>query len=100
MMFVRSGCTIFKAREKCREQWTNHLFPGLRKGSWSKQEDLQLFQTVKEYGKKWSVISKLFKGARSEHMVKNRYNSLIHKTKKKWHQGSQQDWEERSIKLL
>lgn len=39
-----------------------------------------MIKQVEEVGKKWSNIAKKFKGRRTEHMVKNRYNSLI----KKW----------------
>ena len=35
-----------------------------------------------EVGRKWSSISKKFKGARNEHMVKNRYMSLTKKYRK------------------
>ena len=38
-------------------------------------------RTVEEQGKKWSSITKIFKGSRTEHMVKNRYNSLMRKWK-------------------
>jgi hypothetical protein len=46
-------------------------------------EDLKLFQTVSSYGTKWSNISKAFKGTRTEHMVKNRYNSIFKTYQKK-----------------
>lgn len=28
--------------KQCRERWSNHLDPALRKGEWSKEEDLNL----------------------------------------------------------
>lgn len=36
-----------------------------------------LLETVRSEGRKWSVITGLLKGRRTEHMVKNRFNSLI-----------------------
>ena len=55
----------------------------MKKEQWRREEDLLLLQRVEEWGKKWSAISKLFKG-RTEHMVKNRFHSLM----RKWSAGS------------
>lgn len=41
-----------------------------------RSEDLLLLQTVKNEGRKWSTITHLLGQRRTEHMVKNRYNSL------------------------
>ena len=41
-----------------------------------------MLSQVKELGKKWSAISKMFSGRRTQHMIKNRYNSLLKKWKK------------------
>jgi hypothetical protein len=32
---------------------------------------------VEHYGSRWSFIARKFQGTRTEHMVKNRYNSFI-----------------------
>ena len=40
-------------------------------------------ESVLEIGKKWSIIAKKFLGKRTEHMVKNRFNSLLRKYKEK-----------------
>ena len=34
-------------------------------------------------GKKWSQIAKMLNTNRTEHMVKNRYNSIINKMRRK-----------------
>lgn len=41
-----------------------------------------ILSLVDKLGKKWSKIVKKFGGTRTEHMVKNRFNSLIIKQKK------------------
>lgn len=41
-----------------------------------------MLSQIKELGKKWSAISKMFSGRRTQHMIKNRYNSLLKKWKK------------------
>lgn len=40
-------------------------------------------KSIFKFGKKWSRLSKVFEGSRTEHMVKNRYNALMQKGKKK-----------------
>jgi hypothetical protein len=51
----------------------------VEKGHWRRTEDLVLFESVRDHGKKWSYISKLMKELRTENGVKNRYLSVIDK---------------------
>ena len=45
-------------------------------------EERELLNHVKEIGKKWSKIGKILGTNRTEHMVKNKYNSLLQKIRK------------------
>lgn len=47
------------------------------------EEDLELLKLIKEKGRKWSKIAKVF-GNRTEHTIKNRYNQLSTKYVKEW----------------
>jgi hypothetical protein len=38
---------------------------------------------IRDEGKKWSCLVRCFKNSKNEHMIKNRFNSLIKKIKKK-----------------
>lgn len=49
------------------------------KGKWEISQDIILFTEVLENGKKWSKIALNLNGKKSEHMVKNRFKSIIHK---------------------
>ena len=62
--------------KNCRERWNNHLDPTINKGEWKYEEDLILLIKHKEFGKKWSKISKEIPG-RTENSVKNRLNTLM-----------------------
>ena len=62
--------------KNCRERWNNHLDPNINKGEWTYEEDLKLLSMFKEFGRKWSTISKGISG-RTENAVKNRWNTLI-----------------------
>lgn len=51
------------------------------KGNWDPSQDMVILKIVKEKGKKWAFIASELKGQKNEHMVKNRYNSLLRKKK-------------------
>ena len=41
-----------------------------------------MFQFVKNHGKKWAALVKVFKNTRNEHSIKNKFNSLYKKQTK------------------
>jgi hypothetical protein len=49
----------------------------VRRGGWELEEDEELICLVIRYGAKWSLISRELQGTRTEHMIKNRYNSIV-----------------------
>lgn len=55
----------------------NHLDPVKLHSEWTHQEDLTLLSTVRAHGKKWSLVVRKLENTRTEHMVKNRFKSLI-----------------------
>ena len=59
----------------CRERWYNHVDPELKKGEWTEAEDQNLIILQREFGNKWSEISRKIHG-RTENSVKNRFKSL------------------------
>eukprot|EP01066_Platyproteum_vivax_P010609 Platyproteum_vivax@DN4768_c0_g1_i2.p1 len=63
---------------QCRERWCNHLDPDNRKGDWGPDEDETIITKQQEMGNRWAEIAKMLNG-RTEHQVKNRYNSLVRK---------------------
>lgn len=69
--------------KQCRERWSNHLNPGLKKGSWSDKEDIFLLKSQRDIGNRWSEIARGLPG-RTENQVKNRWKSLIFKAEKEF----------------
>jgi hypothetical protein len=59
--------------------------------NWTLEEDTMLVKAVYEKGKKWALISKLLESRRTEHMVKNRFNSLLCKYQKSAHKKTSVD---------
>ena len=81
-IFYNSNFKIFKSPKNCRERWLNHLDNKKKRGEWSPAEDLSIFKFVLENGKRWCKIVPILNEARTEHMIKNRFNSLINKQRK------------------
>jgi hypothetical protein len=78
-LFEQSRKRFFRTPQKCREKWFNHLDPIVNRDKWTLEEDFLLFNSVMKFGSKWAMISKLFNSSRTEHMIKNRYHSLMKK---------------------
>ncbi len=49
----------------------------VRRGSWEMNEDLIILESVLDYGHKWARVSDILQGHRTEHMIKNRFHSLL-----------------------
>ncbi|CAD8147135.1 unnamed protein product [Paramecium octaurelia] len=78
---LNQNSSVYRSSKQCRERWLNHLNPKISKEPWTDDEDIKLLQTVKEIGRRWSEISKIMDGRRSENNLKNRFNSLIKREK-------------------
>ena len=76
-LFIISDKKYFRTPKQCREQWINHLDPSKRRTSWTTLEDYELIQSIIKNGKKWSKVAKDLGEKRTEHMVKNRFKSLL-----------------------
>ena len=72
---------MFKSPKHCRERWLNHLDDKKKKGNWTPEEDLVIFRFVAENGKRWCKLVPVLEGTRTEHMIKNRFNSLLNRQK-------------------
>ena len=63
--------------KQCREHWNNKLNKKIKKGDWTPEEDLLIFQFYKKY-RSWKAIIPIFEN-RSKNSIKNRYFSQLRK---------------------
>ena len=82
-MFTESRKKYFRTPKQCREQWINHLDPSKVRTVWTVVEDYEMIQAILNINKKWSLVAKELGNKRTEHMVKNRYKSLINSEMKR-----------------
>lgn len=62
--------------KQIRERWFNSLDPNINKSPFSPEDDDLLWQSHRQYGKKWvEIAAKAFQGFRSANQVKNRWHS-------------------------
>lgn len=68
---------------QCLHRWTKILKPGLVKGSWTEEEDLELKEWVIKYGpKKWTLCSKQILGRSGKQCRERWFNNLDPSIKK------------------
>ena len=67
---------IGRSGKQIRERWFNNVNPEVKKGEWSKKEDLKVFKLYQRHGSSWSKIAEKFDG-RTENSIKNRFYSIL-----------------------
>ena len=81
-LFMRSNKKFFRLGKHCRERWLNHLNTKISHDKWTEEEDQALIRGILSCGQKWSKITKMIGNHRTEHMIKNRFISLVLRYKK------------------
>lgn len=53
-----------RTTKQCRERWSNHLDPTLKKTKWTEEEDAQLVEAQNRLGNTWTRIAQEMPGRR------------------------------------
>ncbi|KAJ3992877.1 hypothetical protein F5050DRAFT_1811048 [Lentinula boryana] len=62
--------------DQCAKRWTDTLNPMIDRTRWSPEADTLLLDAVKEHGKLWTKIVRIYFPGRTGLAAKNRYNSI------------------------
>ncbi|KAF9730888.1 hypothetical protein PMIN06_012399 [Paraphaeosphaeria minitans] len=78
---VKDWCRIAaklpgRTNKDCRKRWHNSVAGGLKKGQWSKSEDVQLAKGVEQYGQKWTLVANVV-GSRSADQCAKRWQQSL-----------------------
>lgn len=57
-----------RTRKNCRGRWHNCLDPNINRGPWTQEEDELLLKLHEQYGNKWALMAKSFKGRTGEQL--------------------------------
>lgn len=61
---------------------------------------MELFSLIVQFGCRWALLSRELNGTRSEHSIKNRYNSVVKTMRKQYKITGSQKVEEKILKYL
>ncbi|KAK3201461.1 hypothetical protein GRF29_185g1026171 [Pseudopithomyces chartarum] len=78
---VKDWCRIAaklpgRTNKDCRKRWHNSVAGGLKKGQWSKSEDVQLARGVEQYGQRWTLVANVV-GSRSADQCAKRWQQSL-----------------------
>ncbi|KAI9375539.1 hypothetical protein BJX61DRAFT_539691 [Aspergillus egyptiacus] len=65
-----------RSNKDCRKRYYNRFTGGLRKGSWTQDEDERLFQLVERYGCRWATIAQKMETRNADQCSKRWHHCL------------------------
>nr|GEW63900.1 homeodomain-like protein [Tanacetum cinerariifolium] len=71
---IKAG--LLRCGKSCRLRWMNYLRPGIKRGSFTQEEDDLIIQLHSVHGNRWSFIATELKG-RTDNEIKNHWNSHL-----------------------
>ncbi|KAH7846770.1 hypothetical protein Vadar_017938 [Vaccinium darrowii] len=79
---VPSNTGLRRCSKSCRLRWTNYLRPGIKRGSFTEDEEKMIIQLQALLGNKWAAIAS-YLPERTDNDIKNYWNTHLRKKLKK-----------------
>ncbi|KAL8471587.1 hypothetical protein ACS0TY_028371 [Phlomoides rotata] len=76
-----------RCSKSCRLRWTNYLRPGIKRGSFTDQEEKMIIQLQALLGNKWAAIA-AYLPERTDNDIKNYWNTHLKKKLKRLQNGT------------
>lgn len=83
---VPTSTGLRRCSKSCRLRWTNYLRPGIKRGSFTDQEEKTIIQLQDLLGNKWAAIAS-YLPERTDNDIKNHWNTHLKKKLKKLQTG-------------
>ncbi|KAF7850551.1 hypothetical protein BT93_L5302 [Corymbia citriodora subsp. variegata] len=79
---VPTNTGLLRCSKSCRLRWTNYLRPGIKRGSFTDQEEKMIFHLQALLGNRWAAIAS-YLPQRTDNDIKNYWNTHLKKKLKK-----------------
>jgi myb proto-oncogene protein len=78
---IAKACFSNRTSKQIRERYMNYLYPEVKNGKFSLDEEIRILELHNRFGNRWKLISQFVPG-RSSDAIKNRFNSSIKRNKR------------------
>ncbi|XP_010923867.1 uncharacterized protein [Elaeis guineensis] len=78
---VQKNSGLNRCGKSCRLRWANHLRPDLKKGTFTREEELLILHLHAQLGNKWARMAAQLPG-RTDNEIKNYWNTRIKRRKR------------------